>query len=84
MPVTVTVRYYHLLRALAGCHAEKLSLDDTPQTVGSVVTAAIARHPTMAPMRPTMLLARNAAFAAASEPATDGDIIDIMPPVSGG
>jgi molybdopterin converting factor subunit 1 len=79
----VDVLYFQVLRELAGTPGETLQVSDGA-TAGDVAAAAIALHPRLAPMRPSMLLAVNEEWARADRAVSDGDVVALMPPVSGG
>jgi molybdopterin synthase catalytic subunit/molybdopterin converting factor small subunit len=76
-----------ILRTFA--HLRELSVDrcelDLPD--GSTIDAAwermAAAFPAMAPQRPYVRAARNGAYAAWDEPLADGDVVALLPPVSG-
>jgi sulfur-carrier protein len=77
------VRYFSRVRDILNRSAETVFVDPT-SNVGDVVTAIICKHPELAPMRSSLLIARNSEYAAADEQVVEGDTIDLMPPVSGG
>jgi molybdopterin converting factor small subunit len=79
----VTVRYYSRLKDFANCTSERLQMD-AGATLRDVVTASVCRHPALVSMAPTFLLARNAEFAGPDDAVFENDVIDLMPPVSGG
>ena len=78
----VTLRTFAHLRELSVDRSE-LDLPD-----GSTIEAAwermAASFPAMAPQRPYVRAARNGAYAAWDEPLADGDVVALLPPVSGG
>ena len=78
----VTLRTFAHLRELSVDRCE-LDLPD-----GSTIDAAWERmaavFPAMAPQRPYVRAARNGAYAAWDEPLADGDVLALLPPVSGG
>jgi molybdopterin synthase catalytic subunit len=53
-------------------------------TVEDAWSAVVARHPVLAPGRPSVRFARNGDYADAVTPVADGDEIAFIPPVSGG
>lgn len=79
----IQMRYYSILRDITRTPAEDYDLDDGA-TIGDSVTRAIARHPLLANHRGAMLIARNSQYCAQGELLKDGDVVDLMPPVSGG
>ncbi len=83
MTVRVRVRLFAVQRELAGTREVPLELSD-----GSDVEAAwaglVARHPVLAPGRPSMRFARNGEYADPGTTLADGDEVAMIPPVSGG
>jgi MoaD family protein len=79
----VQVRYYASLRRATGREAEVMYMDDGA-AVGDVVTKASASYPHIAEMNPSILTACNSKYASRDQELADGDIVDLMPPVSGG
>jgi MoaE-MoaD fusion protein len=55
-----------------------------PVTAEAFWAWALARHPTLAPLRPACRLARNHAYVAPGESLQPSDEVAILPPVSGG
>jgi len=53
-------------------------------TLGDLLNDLLQRHPSLESHRETMLLAVNQEFAKPSARLRDGDVVAIMPPVSGG
>jgi molybdopterin synthase catalytic subunit len=81
--IHVRVRLFALQRELAG--ARELSLDlPEPASVEAAWDALVARHPVLAPGRPSVRFARNGAYADATDALADGDEVAMIPPVSGG
>jgi len=78
----VTVRCFASLRELAKERCE-LALADGA-TLADAWSAMVARHPALEPQRPYVRAARNAISAAWDEPLADGDVVALLPPVSGG
>lgn len=74
-----------MLKSVMGVDVLDVALDHaSPWTVGRLLDKLVAEHPALAPLRPSLLLARNNRFAPVDEQLVDGDRIDLMPPVSGG
>ena len=83
MTVGVRIRLFAIQRELAGTREVRVDLPDGSD-VEAAWTALVARHPVLAPGRPSVRFARNGEYA---EPATllaDGDEVAMIPPVSGG
>lgn len=78
----VAVRCFAMLRELSSGRTE-LELPDGA-TLSAAWEALRERHPALAPHRPFVRAARNAAYAAWETPLADGDEIAFLPPVSGG
>jgi MoaD family protein len=79
----VQVRYYQRLRDLAGVQAESHILERGAR-VSDALAAVFARHPGIAPFASSILVAVNNEYAEPKQGLDDGDVIDLMPPVSGG
>ena len=79
----IRVRLFALQRELAGTRNLELDLPDGA-TVEAGWEALVARHPVLAPGRPSMRFARNGAYADVDESLADGDELAMIPPVSGG
>ncbi|MEZ0239936.1 MAG: molybdenum cofactor biosynthesis protein MoaE [Chloroflexota bacterium] len=82
-PVRVRVRLFAVQRELAGTREVALELTP-PATIEDAWQALVAIYPVLAPGRPAIRFARNAAYAPAAEPLSDGDEVAMIPPVSGG
>jgi MoaE-MoaD fusion protein len=79
----VRVRLFAIQRELAG--AKEIPLDLPPgATIEDAWSAVVARHPVLAPGRPSLRFARNGDYADAGTPLADGDEVAFIPPVSGG
>ena len=82
-PIRVRVRLFAVQRELAGTREVALELTP-PATIEDAWQALVGIHPVLAPGRPAIRFARNAAYAPAAEPLSDGDEVAMIPPVSGG
>ena len=82
--MTVTVLYFASARDLAGTSEETLDLPEGVTTLFRLTQLLAERHPGLAGAIDRMRVARNEAFAELDECPTDGDVIAIIPPVSGG
>ncbi|HHH30306.1 MAG TPA: MoaD/ThiS family protein [Polyangiaceae bacterium] len=56
----------------------------TAATAGAVMDLVVARHPDLAPHRPTIRLAVNGEYVHDGEPVKAGDEVALIPPVAGG
>jgi molybdopterin synthase sulfur carrier subunit len=83
-PIRVSVLYFAGLRDAVGVADEALDLPDGVRTVGDLCDHLAARHNAYAERRASVRVARNEAFAEASEAIGDGDVIALIPPVAGG
>ena len=79
----VRVRLFAIQRELAGTREVHLDLPEG-STVGDAWDAVAARHPVLAPGRPSVRFARNGDYAEPATPLEDGDEVAFIPPVSGG
>lgn len=81
--LTVNVNYYHRLRDLTGRQSERLHLDHGA-TVVDLKNKLLCSYTDMLPLQNSLLIARNNEYADPTEELVDGDVVDVMPPVSGG
>jgi molybdopterin synthase sulfur carrier subunit len=82
--MTVCVLYFAGLRDAVGLAEETLVLPEGVRTVAGLADHLAARHSAYAAQRAHVRIARNEAFAEASEPLADGDVVALLPPVAGG
>jgi molybdopterin converting factor subunit 1 len=82
-PIRVRVRLFAMQRELAGTREEVLELP-AGATIEQAWEGIVAKHPLLAPGRPSVRFARNAAYVPASAHLEDGDVVAMIPPVSGG
>ncbi len=83
MTVHVRIRLFAVQRELAGAREVPVDLPDGA-TVEDAWAALVARHPVLAPGRPSVRFAQNGAYADAAATLADGDEVAMIPPVSGG
>jgi len=79
----IRVRLFAIQRELAGKREVALELP-ADATIEDTWRAVVERFPAIAPGRDYVRFARNAAYAPAETPLTDGDEVAFIPPVSGG
>jgi MoaE-MoaD fusion protein len=79
----IRVRLFAMQRELAGSREEVLELP-AGATIENAWEGIVAKHPLLAPGRPSVRFARNAAYAPATTVLEDGDEVAMIPPVSGG
>lgn len=82
--MTTTVLYFAAVRDLVGRDEERLDLPASVTTVGELATFLAGIYPELAGRLDAVRFARNEVFASASEHLADGDVIALIPPVSGG
>jgi len=92
--VNVTVRYWASARAVAGCDSERLGvqvggLDVDGVNVGSlnvgdVLAAAAAAHTGLSVVLDVSTILLDGRAVTASEPLTEGAILEVLPPFAGG
>ena len=81
--IRVRVRLFAVQRELAGTRELALELADGA-TIDDAWRAVVELHPVLAPGRPYLRFARNAAYAVPEAGLADGDEVAMIPPVSGG
>ena len=81
--IHVRVRLFAIQRELAGAREVPLDLP-AAATIEDAWAAVVARHPVLAPGRPSLRFARNGEYADAATVLADGDEVALIPPVSGG
>jgi molybdopterin synthase catalytic subunit len=79
----VQVRYFALLREMAGSEGEELALD-SGATVSGLRRELEALRPEVAEILREARFAVNQDFVGDSFELTDGDLVAVIPPVSGG
>lgn len=83
-PATVTVLYFAALRDLAGQSEEQVSLPASPQPVAELLAALEARHGGLRGRLQAVRVAVNEEFVEKSSELRGGDVVALIPPVSGG
>ena len=81
--ITVNMRYFAGMREALGRSSERLSLPPgaTPE---AILDALIAEQPRLGPMRTSLMVMVNQAYADRDGALADGDEVAFIPPVSGG
>lgn len=82
--MTITVLYFAMARDLVGHDSETISLPSEVDSIDKLARWLEGRHDGLRGRMSSIRLARNEVFATASEPVLDGDVIALIPPVSGG
>ena len=80
----VQVHYYAAARELAGCNHGTFEFAGPSLAQTELRQAISERHPAIAAFLSRMRLAVNGDFVDETRPITDGDRIDLLPPVAGG
>lgn len=81
--MTVPVQLWSYFRDLAGVATLNVELPDGA-TVAEVLDAVYARHPKLAALRNSTLIAVGVDYAGASQVLRPGDEVSLFPPVQGG
>ena len=81
--VRVQVLFFGLLRDIAGRSETTLELP-AGATAGTVFDHFAGQFPSLLEMKRSVMLARNEEFTAEGTPLADGDVVALLPPVSGG
>jgi len=82
--VHVTVRYWASARAVAGCDSERLGVHVGRVNVGDVLAAAAAAHTGLSVVLDVSSILLDGRAVTASEPLTEGAILEVLPPFAGG
>jgi molybdopterin converting factor subunit 1 len=83
-PASVTVLYFAALRDLAGQSEEQVSLAVSPQRVEALLEALEQRHGALRGRLQAVRVAVNEEFVERSSELCSGDVVALIPPVSGG
>tara|TARA_B100000614_G_scaffold112839_1_gene101188 strand:+ start:17 stop:262 length:246 start_codon:yes stop_codon:yes gene_type:complete len=81
--MTVTIRYFAMLRERAGVDSEALSVDATGATPAALYDRLTAQH-AFGLDRGVVRAAVNGRYVSWDAPVADGDEVVFIPPVSGG
>jgi molybdopterin converting factor subunit 1 len=81
---SVTVLYFGGAKESAGKSEEELELPETVRTIGDLAAFLEREHPALAGRLGAVRFAVNEEFADASATVRHGDVIALIPPVSGG
>lgn len=80
----VHVLYFAAVRELVGREEEDVTLPDAVATVGEFTSWIEVARPVLAGRMASVRIARNECFAASEERLAEGDVLALIPPVSGG
>ncbi len=78
------VRYFAVLKELAGVDEEGLPLGPGLATVAELLRALEQRHPALTGRLGRVRVARNQRLAAPGERLAPGDVLQLIPPLAGG
>lgn len=81
--VRVKVLFFGRLKEIVGHAQDSIDLPEGAP-IETLFSSYAARHPELAPFRPSLVASRNQEFAAWSTPLHSGDEVAFLPPVSGG
>ena len=81
--MTVHVQFWSFFKDLAGCAEERIDVP-AQTTVGQLQDLVAQRHPRLAGLRGSTLIAVGVDYQPASHVLQDGDQVSIFPPVQGG
>jgi molybdopterin converting factor subunit 1 len=81
---TITLLYFAAVRDALGTAEEELTLPDTVGTVAELSLYLEGRHAALAGRLATVRYAVNEVFATPETALTSGDVVAVIPPVSGG
>jgi molybdopterin converting factor subunit 1 len=84
LPPVVSVLYFAALRDLAGTGEERVSLPSLPLSVAALLQALEARHGALAGRLQSVRVAVDEEFAELSRELRGGEVVALIPPVSGG
>lgn len=82
--MNVQVLYFAVVRDLVGQGEERLLLPPDVRTVGQLAEHLATRHQALAGRLGPVRFARNEAFVALDAVLSEGDVVALIPPVSGG
>ena len=80
----VSVLYFAALRDLSGTGEEAVNLPSLPCSVDQLLQALIARHDALAGRLQSVRVAVDEEFAELSRELVGGEVVALIPPVSGG
>jgi molybdopterin converting factor subunit 1 len=83
-PLAVSVLYFAALRDLAGTGEERVSLPSLPTSVEALLRVLEGRHGALAGRLTSVRVAVDEEFADKSRELLGGEVVALIPPVSGG
>ena len=82
--MTITLLYFAAVRELVGTDEETLDLPRGVSTIAELATFLGSRNAALAGRLASVRFARNETFASNDERLEPGDVVALIPPVSGG
>jgi sulfur-carrier protein len=80
----IKILYFAAVREIVRCDEEQIELPPDVCDVARFVAWIAEARPALASHLPSLRIARNEEFAAATAPLGEGDVLALIPPVSGG
>ncbi|MEO6419749.1 MAG: molybdopterin converting factor subunit 1 [Polyangiaceae bacterium] len=80
----VKILYFAAVREIVRCDEEQVDLPPDVTDVASFVAWIAQARPALATHVPSLRIARNEEFAAGTDLLREGDVLALIPPVSGG
>ncbi len=81
--MNVRVLYFSLVRRITGTAGESVELPDGAR-VDELIVRLAERHPGLRQLLASLLVTRNEEWCDRDAILSDGDVVGLMPPVSGG
>jgi molybdopterin synthase sulfur carrier subunit len=81
--LTLTILYFAALRELLGVTEERVEVQSL-HSIAELAVELARRHPPLEPHLGSVRFAVNEVFVASSAPLQSGDVVALLPPVSGG
>jgi molybdopterin converting factor subunit 1 len=82
--MTITLLYFAAVRDLVGTDEERVTLPAEVATIRDLAAFLPSRHPRLVGRLSAVRFARNEVFAAVDEALASGDVVAVLPPVTGG
>lgn len=82
--MTVELLYFANLKEALGLDREHVRLEQQASTVRQLLDALCVRHPAISAQLAGVRVAVNEEFCDAAHSLSDGDVVALIPPVSGG
>lgn len=79
----ITCLFFAAARELCACREAELDVPDAC-TAGAALDLVLLRFPALAPLRPSLQLAVNQKYSPLDAALREGDVVALIPPISGG